>query len=215
MAPIAMLNALWFHDDERRGSYGQYSQAVMPIIDAVGASVLVPPMGVDHTLEGDFDPDLAFFIRYPSSEAFDDMWRSDAYAEMSPLRATALRRAVLTRCAIDPPDAGPVHLDPGIAVLNMLWFQPGGRERYDDYLAAAQPHVEAVGGRYVTPRFVPEQAVEGGFQPDLIFIGSYPSRAALESLITSPGYSRAAELRAEAVQRSLTTTLCVPPEDPS
>jgi uncharacterized protein (DUF1330 family) len=208
MPPIAMFNALWF-DDDGRASYAEYARAAMPVLDEAGAEVLFPPLPLGEALEGGFDPDLAFFIRYPSTEAFDAMWTSDAYAEVAPLRTNALRRAVLTRCSIEPADCGPVQLEPGIVVLNMLWFRPGGRSRYDDYLAAAQPHVERVGGHYVTPRFVPEQAVEGEFQPDLVFIGHYPSRQALDDLITNPDYLQAAQIRSEAVDRSVTTTLTI------
>lgn len=211
MAPIAMLNGLWFHADDRRELYARYSQAVMPIIEEVGADVLFPPLALDEKLEGDFDPDLVFFIRYPSAEAFERMWRSDAYAKVSPLRSGALRRAVLTRCAIDPPDRDRVELEPGIVVLNMLWFHPGGGARYDEYLDAARPHVEGVGGRYVSPRFVPEQAIEGTVQPDLIFIGNYPSQNSLRELVTNPEYLKAAEIRSMAVRRSFTTTFRVPP----
>ncbi len=206
-----MLNALWFHADDRRALYGQYSQSVLPIVDEVGADIMFPPLVVDEVLEGDFDPDLAFVVRYPSAEAFDEMWRSEDYARIAPLRRNSLRRAVLTRCAIDPPESGPIEVRPGIAVLNMLWLQPGGRARYDEYLEGARPHVEAAGGRYVTPCFLPEQAIEDSFRPDLIFIGNYPSREALVSVVTNVQYlDHAAPIRAAAVRRSFTTTLRVP-----
>lgn len=201
-----MFNALWFTDDGWT-SYADYGRAAMPALDDAGAEVLFPPLPLGEALEGGFDPDLAFFVRYPSPEAFDRMWTSDAYAQVAPLRSNALRKAVLTRCAIEPPDSEPLHFEPGIVVLNMLWFNPGGRARYGDYLHAAQPFVEAVGGHYVTPQFVPEQAIEGDFQPDLIFIGHYPSRQALDELITNPDYLQAAQIRSEAVDRSVTTTL--------
>jgi uncharacterized protein (DUF1330 family) len=201
-----MFNALWFADDGQE-SYSRYAQAAMPLLDEAGAEVLFPPLPLGDALEGGFDPDLAFFIRYPSAEAFDAMWTSDEYAQVSPLRTGALRKAVLTRCTIEPDDSDPVQLAPGVVVLNMLWFRPGGRARYDDYLAAAQPHVEGVGGRYLSPRFVPDRAVEGGFRPDLIFLGHYPSRGALDTLITNPDYLEAARIRGEAVDHSVTSTL--------
>ena len=209
MPPIAMLNALWFAPGEGADLYSQYAQGVMPIIDEVGADVLVPPLAVDQALEGGFAPDRVLHP-LPVHGCVDAMWHSDVYAEVSPLRSNALRRAVLTRCAIDPPDASPVELSPGIAVLNMLWFKPDGRARYDEYLDAARPHVEAVGGHCVTPRFVPEAAIEDDVTPDLIFIGNYPSREALYSMIANPDYLEAAALRGEAVQRSVTTSLRVP-----
>jgi uncharacterized protein (DUF1330 family) len=91
----------------------------------------------------------------------------------------------------------------------MLWFKPGGRTRYEDYLAAARPHVEHVGGQYVSPRFIPEEAIEGELQPDLIFVGHYPSRQALDELIANPGYLQAAQIRSQALDRSVTTTLTI------
>ncbi len=205
-----MLNALWFRPDGGAARYSEYGQAVAPMIEDVGAEIIVPPLSVDAVLQGDFDPDLFFVVRYPSADAFDQMWRSDAYAEVSPLRRDALSRGVLVRCAIDPVDAGPVELRPGIAILNILWFEPGGRERYDEYLTAARPLVEAVGGRYIAPRFVPQQAIEDAFDPDLIFIGNYPSRAALEALVTNAEYIEVSKSRGEAVRRSCTTSLQVP-----
>ena len=206
MPPIAMFNALWFSNGDP-SLYSKYAEAVMPLIAHAGADVLFPPLPVDEALEGEFHPDLAFFIRYPSQEAFDKMWNSDAYRDVASLRTNGLDRSVLTQCAIEPADAEPVLISTGIAVINMLWFHPGGRDRYEEYLTAAQPHVEAVGGRYVKPRFIPERAIEGDCKPDLIFIGWYPSREALHSLIANPDYLEVAQIRSDAVLRSTTTTL--------
>jgi uncharacterized protein (DUF1330 family) len=211
MPPIAMFNALWFAEGGP-ASYAEYGAAAMPLLEEAGAEVLFPPLPLGEALEGDFDPDLAFFIRYPSAEAFDAMWTSDAYEEVSTHRTRALRKAVLTRCTIEPEHSDAVLLEPGIVVLNMLWFRPGGRARYDDYLAAAAPHVHAVGGHYLSPRFIPDRDIEGGFRPDQIFIGHYPSREALDELIASPRYLDAARIRGEAVDRSVTTTLVVAAE---
>ena len=150
----------------------------------------------------------AVFIRYPSAEAFDAMWTSDTYAEVAPLRSDGLKKAVLTRCRIEPADAEPVVVESGITMLNMLWFKPGGRARYDEYLEAARPLVERVGGHYVTPRFLPEEAVEGDFQPDLIFIGQYPHGTRCSKLVRQdPDYRTPSLIRSEAVERSVTTTL--------
>ena len=210
MAPIAMWNALWFEADGGRESYAKYADGVMPILEQVGADILVPPLEVDQALEGGFDPDLTFFVRYPSRDAFDAMWQSHAYGRVASLRTDALRRAVLTRCAIGPEDAEPVHLLPGLVVLNMLWLRPRGRERYDDYLEATRPQVEAVGGSYVVPRFLPDRALQGDIAPDMIFIGHYPSMEALLAVVSAPEYEQHAKIRTEAVERSLTTTLRVP-----
>ena len=59
----------------------------------------------------------------------------------------------------------------------------------------------------MTPRFIPEEAIEGDFQPDLIFIGHYPSPDALFSLIADPDYRTPSAIRSEAVERSVTSSL--------
>jgi uncharacterized protein (DUF1330 family) len=138
------------------------------------------------------------------------MWRSDRYQRVAHLRTDAVHRAVLTRCAIQPSDSGEALLDSGVVVLNMLWFHEGGRERYDEYLAAAAPLVEAVGGRYVVPRFLPDLAYDEDFVPDLIFLGNYPSKEAVFDLVTGPAYAEVSEIRTAAVRRSATTILRVP-----
>ena len=209
MAPIAMLNALWFRPEGGRELYSRYGEAVMPLIEEVGADVLFPPLPLERTLEGEFDPDLLFFVRYPSAEAFDRMWESEVYAEVARLRTDALDRVALTQCAIDPVAAGPAELQPGIAVFNILWFESGGLERYDDYLEAVQPLVEGVGGRLISPRFIPEKVVEGDLLPDLVLVGNYPSMDALVELTTSGAYEQVAAIRTEALARSFTTSLLV------
>lgn len=120
-------------------------------------------------------------MRYPSAAAFDEMWHSDAYRRVAHLCTDAVQRAVLTRFAIDP--------ESGVAVLNMLWFHNGGRQRYDEYRAAGQPRVENVGGRYVAPRFLPEQAYD--------------------DVVNHPDYEQVSALRTAAVRRSATTILRV------
>jgi len=207
--PVAMLNALWFRPGGME-LYGQYGQAVLPMLAEVGAQLSTPFLEVEDPLEGGFDPDLVGFVRYPSATAFDEMWRSERYRRVAHLRTDAVHRAVLTRCAIEPSDSSEALLDRGVIVLNMLWFHEGGREWYDEYLAAAAPLVEAVGGRYVVPRFLPDLAYDDDFTPDLVFLGNYPSKQAVFDLVTNPAYAEVSEIRTVAVRRSATTILRVP-----
>ncbi len=208
MTPIVMFNALWFEPDGGESRYYEgYGSSALPLLASAGADLMTPFMSVDRALEGGFDPDVVGFVRYPSAEAFDEMWTSDAYAQVAPLRRDAVTRAVLTRCEIDPVDADPVRPPPGVVVLNLLWFLPGGRDRYDDYLAAARPLVEAIGGSLLAPRFVPTAAVEDDVVPELVLLGSYPSLESLTSMVGSPAYAEVAAIRGEAVARSMTTLL--------
>lgn len=207
-----MMNALWFRPDNGKDRYYRdYGAAVLPLLEEAGAEIVMPFLEVEDALEGGFDPDVVGIVRYPSVEAFERMWRSDAYRPAAAHARGALDRRVLTRCRIEPENAGPATVRPGVVVANLLWFNERGRERYDDYLDAARPFVESVGGQYVTPRFVPEVAVEDDLVPDLVFFGSYPSKEAVFELVSGEQYQAvAAPIRTEAVARSLTTVLRVP-----
>lgn len=205
-----MFNALWFRPEGGAERYAEYGAAVLPILADVGAELVTPFLPVARRLEGEVDADLVGFVRYPSEDAFDAMWTSDAYQRIAHLRTEAVTKAILTRCEIDPPEAGPASVQGGVAVLNALWFHPGGAARYDEYLDAARPMVEARGGRFVTPRFRPVASLAATFQPDLLLLGHYPSADAVFDLVGDEAYQRGpAAIRAAAVARSATSILSV------
>ncbi len=205
-----MLNALWFRPEGGAERYGEYGEAVLPIMADVGADLLFPPMVVEQSLEGGFDPDLVVFVRYPSADAFEAMWRSDAYQKIAHLRTEAITRAVLTRCAIEPPDAeANRELPAGVAVLNALWFNEGGDATYDRYLEEAQPLVTSRGGQFLRPRLRPQVALGDDFVPDLVFLGHYPSIETLFEMIGSDEYRSPAATRSAAVNHSTTSILRV------
>lgn len=206
--PIAMFNALWFRPGGME-LYGEYAKGVLPILADVGADLVTPFLVAEDALEGGFDPFIVGFVRYPSARAFDDMWHSERYRDVAHFRTDAVERAVLTRCALEPGDAANCLLERGVVVLNTLWFNDNGRQTYDEYLAAAAPLVQKVGGRYVEPRFIPDVAYEDSVVPDLIFLGNYPSKDAVFDLVNDPAYTAAAELRTAAVRHSATTILRV------
>ncbi len=210
VASICMFNALWFKPGGGVERYAEYGAAVQPIMADVGAELLFPFMAVERSLEGGLDPDMVAFVRYPSVEAFDSMWKSDAYQQVAHLRRDAITKAVLTRCAIDPAVAPPTaQLPAGIAVLNALWFREGGSPSYASYLKQAEPLVQAVGGRFVLPRLLGQQALAEDFVPDLMFLGYYPSTEALFELVEGAKYQPAAAVRSQALDHSATTILRV------
>jgi uncharacterized protein (DUF1330 family) len=91
-----------------------------------------------------------------------------------------------------------------IYMLNALWFkQEGGEEKYAEYLRAAQPFVQEVGGRLVSGPFQPDLAVIGEWDPDLILIVEYPSWEDFLRLPEDAGYQAIAHLREEALEKSL------------
>jgi len=93
--------------------------------------------------------------------------------------------------------------DEHVFMLNVLWFkEDGGAEKYGEYIAAATPFVEKLGGKS-TQAFVPEQALIGEFDADMFFVVEWPNQAAFMSLVGDPGYQKISHLRDEAITDSL------------
>ncbi len=93
--------------------------------------------------------------------------------------------------------------DDKVYMLNALWFKKGGgAEKYAEYVAAAAPFVEALGGKLLDG-FVPDMAVIGEWDPDLFFIVEWPSWDAFTKLPGNDGYQKIAHLREEALDDSL------------
>lgn len=203
-----MFNALWFRPDGGAERYAEYGAAVMPILAGVGAELLYPFLPVERVLEGELDPDLVGFVRYPSRDAFKAMWQSKAYQAVAHLREEAITKAILTQCEIDPEDAAPVvSLPPGIMLLNALWFRDGGAATYDTFLEAARSLVEARGGRLLTPRLRPQRALGEDFVPDQLFMGYYPSLEVVSELAGSAGYQAPLAIRADSLRQTAITVL--------
>ena len=92
--------------------------------------------------------------------------------------------------------------DKPIAMVNIIKYRdktPDGTQRgkdvYKQYIAAAMPFVEAVGGRLIW-RGKPAATVIGSDEkPDIIFIVQYPSVAAFFEMIKNPDYQKVTHLR--------------------
>ena len=95
--------------------------------------------------------------------------------------------------------------DGPIYMFNALWFKPdGGAEKYRDYLRAAGPIVARYGARQLTPALVPDKAVIGQFDADLVFFVEYPNWDTFKAFIADPEYNeKALPLREAAITRSL------------
>ncbi len=88
-------------------------------------------------------------------------------------------------------------------MLNAIWYAPeGGQEKYREYLKLALPMIEAVGGRKLKS-FVPDRALIGEFDADLVFFIEYPSWDAFKKFANSSGYHSIAFKRQEAISNSL------------
>ena len=93
--------------------------------------------------------------------------------------------------------------DERVFMLNALWFKPaGGAEKYREYMQAAGPFV-AKHGASSPGAYVPEAALIGEFDADLVFFVEWPNEAAFLKLIADPGYQAISHLREEAIKDSL------------
>jgi uncharacterized protein (DUF1330 family) len=93
--------------------------------------------------------------------------------------------------------------DQPIYVLNALWFNPtGGMERYQEYLEAAGPIVFRHGGKKLDS-YVPEEALIGEFDADLLFVVEWPSWEVFQAFLNDPEFHAIRNLREEAITKSL------------
>ena len=88
-------------------------------------------------------------------------------------------------------------------MLNALWFkEDGGAEKYAEYIAAATPFVAKHGGK-AGDAYVPEAAMIGKFDADLVFFVEWPNDKAFTTFLADPGYQAISHLRGEAIADSL------------
>jgi uncharacterized protein (DUF1330 family) len=93
--------------------------------------------------------------------------------------------------------------DQPIYMLNALWFDPdGGSERYKEYLKAAAPIVARFGGKKLES-YLPEQALIGEFDADLLFVVEWPSWETFQAFINDSEFQATRQLREEAITKSL------------
>ena len=90
-----------------------------------------------------------------------------------------------------------------IYMLNALWFQPdNGRKRYHEYLRAVAPLVQKYGGKKLSS-YVPDAALIGELDADLVFLVEWPHQRAFDSFLHDPDFPRVRELREAAITKSL------------
>ncbi len=93
--------------------------------------------------------------------------------------------------------------DDAIFMLNVLWFKPdGGAARYGEYMKAVWPVAARYGGRK-QESYVPEAAVIGELDADLIFMVQWPDRQSFEQFLQDPDFQAVRHLREDAITNSL------------
>lgn len=93
-----IFNALWFKPDGGAEKYREYLERAEPLVRGIGGEFL-ETYRTEAASQGDFDPDLIFFGRYPSEASLMEMLQSAEYQAISHLRTEAVERAIATRCS--------------------------------------------------------------------------------------------------------------------
>lgn len=94
---IYMLNALWFRKEGGAEKYAEYAAAAAPVVARLGGT-FVDGYAPDLALIGEFDPDVLFFVAWPSWAAFTAIGSDPEYLAIAHLREEALERSLLIRC---------------------------------------------------------------------------------------------------------------------
>ena len=90
-----------------------------------------------------------------------------------------------------------------VYLLNVLWFKPdGGESLYREYLRQARDIVARYGGRKLDS-YVPEEAVIGTWDADLVFFVQWPDWKTFQAFIADPDFQAIRHLRESALERSL------------
>lgn len=99
--PVLMLNLLDFKPGGGAERYGEYGEAVRPLLERAGGRILNAGIGAG-ALIGPSKWDLVLLVEYPTRQAFIDMISSEEYLAIAHLRTEALERSELH--PLDPAD---------------------------------------------------------------------------------------------------------------
>ena len=89
-------------------------------------------------------------------------------------------------------------------LVQLLRFTEGGRDKYLQYSATAQPIVRTLGAQVLYAGECVEPLVPGEGKPwDAIVVVRYPSRSAYVQLLGDPGFKAIADLRRAALREAV------------
>ncbi len=89
-------------------------------------------------------------------------------------------------------------------MLNALWFKPdGGHEKYQEYMTAVTPLIKKYNAKVHSSFYVPQQALIGKFDADMIFFVKWPSWNAFNEFANDPDYQPIMQIREDAIANSL------------
>jgi uncharacterized protein (DUF1330 family) len=95
--PVVMLNLVAYRGEDERDEYLAYSRGFVPLLKAVGGTILWAG-DVTGVALGDDEADAwdyAVLVRYPDRQSFVDVMTSDAYAAINAHRVAGLRKHLI------------------------------------------------------------------------------------------------------------------------
>ena len=101
-APVVMLNLLRFRPDGGQERYGEYGEAVAPLLEKAGGRVVFIGQPAQAMI-GEGSWDLVVLVEYPTRQAFLEMVGSPEYQAIAHLRTEALLQGELH--PMDPGEA--------------------------------------------------------------------------------------------------------------
>ena len=91
-----------------------------------------------------------------------------------------------------------------IYMLNALWFKPDGvHNKYKEYMKSVSPLLKKYGGRVHSDLYVPQAAIIGEFDADMIFFIEWPDWPTFMNFANDPDYESIRQLREDAITNSL------------
>jgi uncharacterized protein (DUF1330 family) len=99
---VVMLNLIALQPDGGFEKYGEYGEAVAPLLEKAGGRILFSGTGGAALIGADQAWDLVLLVEYPSRAAFLEMIGSPEYQSIAHLRTEAL-----TASELRPLDRGP------------------------------------------------------------------------------------------------------------
>ena len=102
--PVVMLNLLALKPDGGFEKYGEYGEAVAPLLERVGGRLAFSGAGGDALIGSEQNWDLVLLVEYPSRAAFLEMIGSPEYQAIAHLRTEAITASELRPLESAPTD---------------------------------------------------------------------------------------------------------------
>jgi uncharacterized protein (DUF1330 family) len=174
--------------------YDEYRAVMRGAVRAHGGRYLVRT-GQVRVVEGNWVPPRIVLIEFPDRAAAQAFHVSGEFAKARDICANAAMVDMVLAEGVDPAP-GPLRASGEMfyVISDIKVINP---ERFAEYRRSAAVDLAKLGGRYLVRdgRF---EIIAGGWQPTMLSVVEYPSRASIDARLASDEYERSRVLRANA-----------------